>query len=126
MYRDKLLLLKEKESTVSIPVVPACSTMQCNAGNQTYAWKQRGAPCEAALIPHHTRALSAFLLTGKAVTMTHLPKPLQHFLHFFISPEKICQRFLHRVQIRQRLLLLHDQLLNSVMGDRLLSLLILW
>lgn len=73
-------------------------------------------PCENLLV---------CLLKGWNLKVTHLSKPLQYFFHFFVSPEKICQWFLHRVQICQSLLLLHYQLLNSMMGDRFLSLFIL-
>lgn len=78
--------------------------------------------CAAALVH---RPCSALLLKGD-VNVTHLPKPLQDFFHFLVSPEKIRQGFLHWVQISQSLLLLHNQLLNSVVGDRFLSLFILW
>lgn len=71
------------------------------------------------------RICSALLFKGDA-NVTHLPKSFQHFFHLLVSPEKICQGFLHWVQIGQSLLLLHYELLNSVVGDRFLSLFILW
>lgn len=96
----------------------ACRTSEL-AGNKSPAF------CSAAqhILVHST--CSALLLKG-GVKVTHLPKTLQDFFHLLISPEKICQGFLHWVQIGQSLLLLHYELLNSVVGDRFLSLFILW
>ena len=59
-------------------------------------------------------------------TPAHLAEALQDLLHLLISPEEISQRFLHGVQVGQGLLLLQDQLLDGLVGDRLLPLFILW
>lgn len=95
-----------------------CRTLEL-AGNTSPAF------CSAAqhILVH--RICSALLFNGD-VKVTHLPKSLQDFFHLLVSPEKIRQGFLHWVQIGQSLLLLHYELLNSVVGDRFLSLFILW
>lgn len=59
-------------------------------------------------------------------TPAHLAEALQDLLHLLVSPEEIGQGFLHRVQVGQGLLLLQDQLLDGLVGDRLLPLFILW
>lgn len=57
---------------------------------------------------------------------THLAEAFQDLLHLLVSPEEVSQRLFHRVQVSQGLLLLEDQLLHSLVGDRFLSLFILW
>lgn len=56
----------------------------------------------------------------------HLAEAVQDVLHLFVAPEEVGERLLHRVEISQGLVLLHDQLLDGVVGERLLLLVVLW
>lgn len=58
--------------------------------------------------------------------MCYFAKALQHIFHLLITTEEIGKRLLHRVKVGQCLVLLHDELLDGVMGKRFLFLVILW
>lgn len=57
--------------------------------------------------------------------ISHLAETLQHIFHLLVTPEEISQRLFHGVEVGQGLVLLHDQLLDGVVGERLLFLVIL-
>ena len=56
----------------------------------------------------------------------HLAEALQHIFHLLITSEEVGQRLFHGVEVSQGLVLLHNQLLDGVVGERLLFLVILW
>lgn len=58
------------------------------------------------------------------MTTGHLAEALQNILHLLITAEKVGQGLFHRVEVGQGLVLLHDQLLDGVVGERLLFLVI--
>lgn len=58
--------------------------------------------------------------------VSHLAETLQYIFHLLVASEEVGQRLLHRVEVGQGLVLLHDELLDGVVGERLLFLVILW
>lgn len=71
------------------------------------------------------------LISNELVTVrackcgSHLAEALQHIFHLLVTSEEVSQRFFHRVEVGQGLVLLHDQLLDGVVRERLLLLVIL-
>lgn len=65
-------------------------------------------------------------LDVKNVCGSHLAEALQNIFHLLITSEEVGQGLFHRVEVSQGLVLLHDQLLDGVVGERLLFLVILW
>lgn len=62
---------------------------------------------------------------SKALIIGHLAEALQHILHLLITPEEVRKRLFNRVEVSQGLVLLHDQLLDGVVRERLLFLVVL-
>lgn len=56
--------------------------------------------------------------------VSHLTEALKYIFHLLITSEEVGQRLFHRVEVGQGLVLLHDQLLDGVVGERLLFLVI--
>lgn len=57
--------------------------------------------------------------------VSHLAEALQYIFHLLVTAEEVGERLFHGVEVGQGLILLHDQLLDGVVGERLLFLVIL-
>lgn len=57
--------------------------------------------------------------------ISHLAEAFQNVFHLLVTSEEVGQGLLHGVEVGQGLVLLHDQLLDGVVGERLLFLVIL-
>ncbi len=56
---------------------------------------------------------------------SHLAEAFQHVLHLLIASEEVSQGLFNGIEVGQGLVLLHDQLLDGVVGERLLFLVVL-